>query len=146
MPNHFHLLIHADERSEVIVDDLSPIKKNTISEGLRISLSSYSKAINVQERRVGNLFQQRTKSKLLETRSVKMHSLNYIETCFHYIHYNPVKAGLVEFENEWGFSSFNEYFGKSVMKICDCELGNFCVDLKSYEKFYVPHLKEFSSY
>jgi len=45
MPNHFHFLIAADERAEQLLSD-RPITINILSEGIRLLLSSYSKAIN----------------------------------------------------------------------------------------------------
>ena len=35
--------------------------------------------------------------------------------CFNYIHYNPVKAGLVKNPEDWEFSSFNELKGKEIL-------------------------------
>jgi putative transposase len=36
----------------------------------------------------------------------------------HYIHYNPVKHGLVKSPSEWKFSSFSEYV-KNIVYTCD---------------------------
>ena len=69
MPNHFHLLIRADERTEKELAHL-PITKNVLSEGVRLLLSSYTKGINQQEGRSGNLIQQKTKSKCVYDASV----------------------------------------------------------------------------
>jgi len=67
-------------------------------------LSSYTKAINIQENRTGYLFQQNSKIKPLfdDDRSAF--------TCFHYIHQNPLKAGLVKSMESWPHSSFKHYF------------------------------------
>src|SRR5688572_16910617 len=54
MPNHFHFLIEADERTERIIPNTA-IPKNALSEGIRLLLSSYSKGINKQEGFTGNL-------------------------------------------------------------------------------------------
>src|ERR1035438_4427872 len=62
MPNHFHFLIHADERTEKQLPN-PIITRNVLSEGFRLLLSSYTKGINKQEDRTGNLIQQKTKSK-----------------------------------------------------------------------------------
>jgi len=62
MPNHFHFLIHANEASVKPVKEL-PIKINALTEGFRLLLSSYSQGINKQEKRTGNLFQQKTQLK-----------------------------------------------------------------------------------
>src|SRR5258706_5535453 len=74
MPNHFHFLIQANTRSITIVKD-TPVKINALTEGIRILLSSYTKAIQKQESFTGNLFQQKTKFKCVD---------DYLETAFHY--------------------------------------------------------------
>jgi putative transposase len=103
MPTRFHLMIHTDERAEATLTHL-PITKNHISEGVRLMLSAYCKAINRQEDRTGNLFQQKTRAKCLS-------NLRHPELCFHYLHMAPVKDGLVQSPGEWAFSSYTEYTG-----------------------------------
>jgi putative transposase len=44
LPNHFHFLIHANEQSSVVVKQ-NPIKINAVTEGIRLTLSSYTKAL-----------------------------------------------------------------------------------------------------
>jgi len=104
MPNHFHLLVYA-------MDDLN---KNAISKDLQIMLRSYTRAINKQEGRIGSLFQQNTKIKsLINTDSIPSNFSfdDYPLTCFHYIHQNPVRAGLTARMEAWEMSSFQEYAG-----------------------------------
>ncbi len=105
MPNHFHFLVYTK-------DDLVPGK---FSNDLKIMLRSYTRAINNQENRVGSLFQQNTKIKPLEsyamTSSHGIASDSYPITCFHYIHQNPVKAGLVRTMEDWKWSSYRHYSG-----------------------------------
>jgi hypothetical protein len=128
MPNHFHILIYTDNRSERQVNNNSIITKNVISEGIRLLLSSYAKAINKQEDRTGNLFQQKTRSKAVSPQSLIPGNAQdsfsvYEEICFNYIHLNPIKAGLVLKPFEWQYSSFNEYFGNSSISLCDKEMA-----------------------
>ncbi len=127
MPNHFHFLIYANANTCLEVKNNSVITRNVFSEGIRMLLSSYAKAINKQENRTGNLFQQKTKSKSLCGDEIQpgiiLQSDIYEEDCFHYLHYNPVKAGLVLKPGDWQFSSYNEYFGDVEPKICDTALG-----------------------
>jgi putative transposase len=35
--------------------------------------------------------------------------MEYLQTCFRYIHNNPVKAALVEKETDWEFSSARDF-------------------------------------
>lgn len=58
MPNHFHILAYTKKEFE----------QTGFSKDLRIMLSSYTRAINKQENRVGSLFQQNTKIKPLQSR------------------------------------------------------------------------------
>lgn len=106
MPNHFHFLIYADNRT-VKTKPISGLHKNAMIEGIRVLLSSYTQAINKQNNSTGSLFQQNTKAKL-----ISKSDLSYSITCFHYIHQNPVRAGLVSKMEDWEYSSFNDYFGK----------------------------------
>ena len=65
MPNHFHFLIRANSFSTRIVKE-GTIKINALTEGIRMLLSSYTKAIQKQESLTGNLFQQKTKFKCVD--------------------------------------------------------------------------------
>jgi len=115
MPNHFHFMVEVNKNS------LNPIKWGgnimpSISNGFQLLQSNYSKRINFREHRTGSLFQQKTKSKLLDNRS-------YALTTFWYLHQNPVKAALAESALQWEYSSFKEYCGLSDENLSNVELG-----------------------
>lgn len=124
MPNHFHFLIYANAETCRLIKR-SPIEINFLTEGIRILLSSYTKAIQKQESITGNLFQQKTKSKC-----VNEAEFDYSATAFHYIHQNAYQAGLVNRMENWEFSSLPEYLGQNapgtMNSICNkpltCEL------------------------
>lgn len=108
MPNHFHFLILGNSNSEEI-KKFGSKEANVFSENLRIMLSSYTRAINKQEKRTGSLFQQHSKLKPLNdifygriSNPTFKKSFDYY--CFHYIHNNPVDANLVRRKDEWEFS------------------------------------------
>jgi putative transposase len=124
MPNHFHFLIQANEKT-CQLSKTNPGVVNKLSNDIGLMLSSYSKAINKQETRIGNLFQQRTKSKLVHDSQN-----NYGLTAFHYIHQNPMKAQLVSRMEDWKFSSFTEYMGLRDMPLCNTALANALFNLK----------------
>lgn len=86
MPNHFHLLIHANANSTSIIKNGGFIGQK-FSQGIKQLLSSYTKAINKKEKRTGSLFQQNTKAVCVTS------GHHNVETAFHYIHQNPLKAG-----------------------------------------------------
>jgi len=117
MPNHFHFLIHADERT-IETKTIRDHAKNVLSEGIRLLLSSYTQAINKQNKSSGSLFQQNTKAQ-----SIVKGSRNYDLTVFHYIHQNPYRANLVGRMEDWEFSSFKDYCGQRDGTLCNKELA-----------------------
>jgi REP element-mobilizing transposase RayT/ribosomal protein S18 acetylase RimI-like enzyme len=136
MPNHFHFLIHANEKSVVVVKDGS-FARQQFSQGIKQLLSAYTKSINKAEGRTGSLFQQKTKA-------VHLVSADHPATVFHYIHQNPVRAGLVDRMEQWAHSSFNDYY-QSRESICHKELASKLLPV-NFHRFYeeskgVLHLK-----
>jgi REP element-mobilizing transposase RayT len=144
MPNHFHFLIYADDRT------ISTVKKanqdrNVFSEGMRIVLSTYTQAINKQEGRVGSLFMQNTESKTLIDNTIlnfgtvqnraKVSKMDYAFTCFQYIHQNPMRAGLVKKMEDWKFSSFIDYCGFRKGTLCNQKLAFELINFDK-ENFY----------
>ncbi|MES2704710.1 MAG: transposase [Bacteroidota bacterium] len=131
MPNHFHLLLHINEVS-CEPCTIGNLKTTWLQNNIRILQSSYAAAINNQFKRTGSLFQQRAKYKLLTSSDI--HSKTYAEVCYHYIHQNPLKAGLINKMEDWKFSSFNEYaFGTE--GICNLELATAIFNIDQH-KFY----------
>jgi putative transposase len=129
MPNHFHLLVHATGESAHLIPG-KPIPMQVLSEGIRILLSSYTKGFNKEYRLCGNLFQQKTKAK-----QVSGITTDYSLTAFHYIHQNPIHAGLVDKMEDWEFSSFADYIGIRKGKPC-----NPVSDTLEVSDTYVPNL------
>lgn len=124
MPNHFHFLVYTKEN----------ITKDKFSNDLRVMLRSYTRAINKQECRTGSLFQQHTKMKALDVEGenhtmTQSHSMtgqsidDYPITCFHYIHQNPMKAGLVHNMEDWEMSSFQDYTIKRKNTLCNKQIA-----------------------
>ncbi len=114
MPNHFHFMIYANENSEK-TKTRGKIGANVFPKNLRIMLSSYTRAVNIQENRSGSLFQQNSKIKPLNDvfygKISPSAQISYDYYCFHYIHNNPVSAGLVGKKEDWEFSSYQDYIG-----------------------------------
>ena len=108
MPNHFHFLIRANVATCKLVKH-TPIPINALTEGVRLLLSSYAKAIQKQESLTGSLFQQKTKSKCVD---------DYGLIAFHYIHQNAYKAKFVKRIEDWEFSSFHEYLTNGASGLC----------------------------
>lgn len=131
MPSHFHILISANSVNIEISEQATPShllsKKRSLNDSISIMLRSYTRAIQIQENITGSLFQNRTKASCLtqtETLSpnwfqssfgaiinVSSPEKEYPQVCFDYIHFNPVKDGLVVQPEEWEFSSARDYAG-----------------------------------
>jgi len=100
----------------------------TFNKSIGIMLTSYTRAINIQENRSGSLFRPHTKAICLTEhkgitpafvdtktgtmiyRSIK--EKEYPLVCFNYIHQNPVEAKLVVKPEDWPHSSAAHYTGK----------------------------------
>ena len=92
MPTHYHLLVQTQTDDEF---------------GSKVMQSfgtSYVKAINKQQDRVGPLFQGKYNDKLVDTDA-------YLSHLTRYIHRNPVDAGYVAQVEEWPYSSYRDYVG-----------------------------------
>jgi putative transposase len=126
MPNHFHLLIYATEESCIERASFGGKPMQELSYQIGILLSSYSQAINKQNKTTGSLFQQKTKAKCITTLDIDCDPGNvnnsYLITCMHYIHQNPWKAGLANGMENWKFSSFHNYIGGNIVLKCDHDL------------------------
>ena len=117
MPNHFHFFVHSDERT-INKKEIRGKERNVLSEGIRLLLSSYTQAINKQNKSSGSLFQQNTKAA-----PIVKGSINYELTVFHYIHQNAYRAKLVDKMEDWEYSSFPDYCGKRNGSLCNRELA-----------------------
>ena len=81
MPNHYHFLLRPDD------DDV-------LSQFIQRLFNSYTQSFNRQQGRSGTLFEGRAKSVLVDTNE-------YIVHLCHYIHLNPITAGLTQQPGNW---------------------------------------------
>lgn len=86
MPNHVHLIIQ--------VSNPAILKK--IMQGLNLSYTLY---FNLKHKKVGHLWQDRFKSKIIEKDAYLLECINYIET-------NPLRASLVANITDYLWNSF----------------------------------------
>jgi putative transposase len=119
MPTHFHVLIK--------VNSLQP-EDQSIDLNFSIGklLSSYTRALQKDQKLNGSLFQSHTKAKCLNKIeeitsaywttefgsmiNAGLDNYSYPQICFHYIHLNPVMDKLVGSPENWEFSSYRDYF------------------------------------
>jgi putative transposase len=111
MPNHFHLLIR--QNSNLGIDRL-----------IAKASTSYAMYFNRKYKKVGNLFQDAFKAKLVDNDS-------YFTYLSAYIHNNPSDPKI------YPYSSFLDYCGDRAGTLCekDLLLGMFANDPMAYKKF-----------
>lgn len=98
MDNHYHLFL------ETTIPNLSRI--------MQYLNTSYTVYCNVKRKSCGHLFQGRYKSILVEADS-------YFMELSRYIHLNPVRAMIVERPEDYKWSSYREYIGKTLPGLID---------------------------
>lgn len=89
MDNHAHLLLYTKQTSDM-------------SKFMHFVNSSYSSYYNKSNDRVGFVFRDRYKSEAI-------YEEKYLLNCIHYIHMNPVKAGIVKEAEKYKYSSCEQY-------------------------------------
>lgn len=119
MPNHFHFLLRQKEQ-------------NGISKFMSNFTNSYTRYFNTKKERIGPIVQGKFKSVRIETEEQLLHVSRYI-------HLNPYTSFIVKtFQEleEYPYSSFPEFIGKSKANQCKTEiiLSQFKNQL-SYKKF-----------
>lgn len=99
LPNHFHLLIRTKSFITVSPSGETSKKSNPVSKAFQRFFTSYSQAINIQEKRTGSLFQKPFKR--LEVNNPK-----YFAALVHYIHANPQKHRIIDDFRHYPWSSY----------------------------------------
>lgn len=134
MPNHFHIMIYINKTK--VPHSKYTHKYKSINQSLATMISSYSRAINIQNRTSGSLFRARTKAICItENKGITasyyntefgmlIEDNNYLTTCFNYIHNNPINASLVTKKEDWEFSSYNDYLTQNKNSLVNLEKGN----------------------
>jgi putative transposase len=131
MPSHYHLLIYTGKEDHRMLQNGN---MQVLERKLGTLQSSYTRAINNQMKRTGSLFQ--AKLKVLELD--ELHSA----ICFHYIHQNPVKAGLCNQFHEWPFSSYNEYAGVQPNGLCNKSVAVHLLKIETDTELFVRQARE----
>jgi putative transposase len=122
MPNHFHFIVVPNkEGCRNIVLKEKETHMQYLSKAIGKTLSSYTRAINLEYNRTGNLFQKKTKAKCL-TESDKEILNEYLIVCVHYIHNNPYAANIVASPFQWDYSSLKDYADLRNGTLCNKEL------------------------
>ncbi|HMK25779.1 MAG TPA: hypothetical protein VK483_07085 [Chitinophagaceae bacterium] len=117
MPNHFHFILRANDNGLKERNTFGAKPMQELAYRIGILLSSYSQAINKQNKTTGSLFQQKTKAKVL-SETDNGARIGYFEQCFHYIHQNPSVARIVKNVACWPYSSYFDYIGSREGTLC----------------------------
>ncbi len=123
MPNHFHFCL---------------LQKGNIP-SYRIfnrTIMSYAMHYNSKYNIQGKLFESKLQSKRIAKDT-------YLLQVIRYIHYNPVKAGIVKDINDWPYSNYLEYVNKrsgslqsAILKeFFPFEMDNYAKTLTDYEQY-----------
>ena len=117
MPNHIHLIVSMPQ-GESISDFMRDVKKftsKTIKENLKDDgyNSTVKKLIELSDMGKFKFWMDRFDDVIVLNEKI-------METKLNYIHYNPVKAGLVKEITDWKYSSSRNYYldDNSVIEIC----------------------------
>lgn len=102
MPTHIHLV-------------LRQMEDNGISIFMKNILDSYTRYFNIRTKRKGPLWESRFKNVLVEDDEQLLHLTRYL-------HLNPSSDGIVSNPMEWQYSSYVEYIGLAVDKICNMNI------------------------
>ncbi len=125
--------------SEALTEEALTETETTLNQAIGIMLRSYTRAINKEQQRTGSLFRKETKAECItKTEGITPSFWNtahgtiinshnpereYTQTCFDYIHNNPLQARLVNRAEEWEFSSLRDYMGLRAGKIINRKLA-----------------------
>lgn len=121
MSNHFHLILRANDEGLKLRSAFGGKPMQQLPFQLGKLLSSYAQAINKQNQTIGSLFQQKTRAKALSENTNGIYT-SYFEQCFHYIHQNPLRAGMVSKAEDWPYSSYSDYIGLRDVSLCKKEV------------------------
>jgi hypothetical protein len=106
---------------------MKQISDNPISNWLRYVFNPYTQKVNAEIGRSGTLFEGRAKHILIDKEEYLAHLIRYI---------HPVKAGLVNFPEEWKYSNYLEWIGKRKSLLFDEEILKLVFgDHHEYESF-----------
>jgi putative transposase len=143
MPNHFHLLLRIKQEKEwpeANLPGLADPERRQNLEGLpqasqHLSLqfsrffNSYTKAFNKTYNRKGSLFMKNFKRILVKDD-------RYLKKLVHYIHHNPVEAGLCNVVHEWPWSSYSPLIENKRSFLKSAEVITWFDDINNFKSFH----------
>lgn len=127
MPNHFHLLISIKSEEELMatLPKSGKVLERLLSNQFGRLFTSYAKAFNKQQDRMGSVFMKNFKRK-------KIADEKYRRKIVHYIHYNPVEARLCKKPEDWKYSSYRELIQQQPTMIRRAEVLDWFEDKENF--------------
>lgn len=137
MPTHFHFMLEPKrEGCNKILLMGKEMHLQVLSKTIGKTLSSYTQAINIERKTVGNLFQKKTKAKCLTDQLIidpaYIHN-DYLVNCFLYIHNNPLVGKVVDNLNDWPYSSWPDYYKQRADSFCNLRKAKFKIDFREVD-------------
>ena len=132
LPNHFHLLVRVKPYLQFPLRNKSSKNlenEERVSEQFRLLFMSYAKAINIQENRVGSLFQKNFKRKHVNNDS-------YFSQLVYYIHANPQSHGICDDFRTYRHSSYERILTDRASKLFKEEVLNWYGSKEAYIAFH----------
>ena len=120
MPNHYHFLIRQNQTN----------RAGLLPE--RVFLS-YTKAFNKRYQESGTLFEGRFKTKHVDNQPWLLYLCKYI-------HFNPVKDGLVSSPDSWPYSNYLDWINQRQGKLLD---KRFIIDHFQSPERYQNEMNQF---
>ena len=123
MTNHFHVALRASAVP--------------LSRTMQFLQCGFSRDFNRRWGRTGPLWQSRYKAKLID-------QAEYLSRVIHYIHLNPVRAGLTDDPARYTLSGHRELMGKVRTPLCDVDEALLCFGstVRSSRRAYASGMKQ----
>ncbi len=131
IPNHFHFLLKIKE-FEAIPDLINDEKETEyLTQKFSSFFISYSRSFNNAHKRLGRLFLQPFKRKLVDDEDYYVYMVTYI-------HRNPIHHGLVSNYSDWKYSSYNLFLQetKNSIEIDKEEVLGYFYTLNDFIEFH----------
>jgi hypothetical protein len=135
LPNHFHLLIRVKGSDALHLKDAKHLsnKYDPVSLAFLKFFTSYSKAINKQQKRHGSLFENPFKR-------ILVNNTKYFTYLVFYIHANPQIHGICDDFRMYPWSSYERILKNNPTKLRKDEVLKWFSDKECYVRYHANHL------
>lgn len=122
MPRYFHFLLITNTLACMPVK--CGVRNRSCQRFSRIianTIGSYTQSVNLENHRHGQLLINSTRAVIVPrtAHAAGCDDPAALLTCFHFIHYNPVAAGLSRLPTDWENSSARDYAGMREGTLCN---------------------------